>query len=237
MARLSVKGHKHSCMASVLPRYFLLKSRTFTRFLLVTFILFPILLTFPKLMSGQEDDTTFIFHGRVVDHSTNTGLFYVHIINLNRNRAILSDRNGFFRMEANLDDTIYFSHVGFKKRLFRVRESDRDTAPTMIYLTIDTIILKKFRLLAATREVQFRNDFISRPYVPDTLNPAFETFLKENHFPTAGTGSIVLPGPFTLIYENFNRNARLKRRIEKNRSKYYDQLPEEEKEKVLFRED
>jgi hypothetical protein len=186
---------------------------------------------------NEPYDTTTYLHGRIADYTTHSGLFQVHIINLSRNRATLSDRFGYFNLEAKLHDTIYLSHVGFKKRLYRVTEAELDSGGiATIYMYEDTIMLKKFRLLSATREVQFKSDFISRPFIPDTLNPAFEAFIKENYF-SAPHGGIVLPGPFTIIYENFNRSARLKRRIEKNREDYFENLPEEEKNKVLFFED
>jgi hypothetical protein len=186
---------------------------------------------------SEDDSTIVILSGKVVNSSNNNSLFHVHIINLSLNRATLSDRFGYFHLEARLDDTLYLSHVGFKKRLYRLTPDAFDSgAIATIQLYEDTVMLKKFRLLAATREVQFKTDFVNRQVVPDTLNPAFEAFIKENHF-TAPSYGIVLPGPFTVIYENFNKQARLKRRIERNRSEYYDNLPEEEKKKVLFFEE
>jgi len=182
-------------------------------------------------------ETIFMMNGKVVEQHSGNGLFHVHIINLSLNRATLSDRFGYFNIEAKLDDTVYFSHVGFKKRLVKITETETDSGAIFtVRMVQDTVMLRKFVLLSATREVQFKHDFITRKVVPDTLNPAFEAFMKENYF-SAPSGGIVLPGPFTLIYDNFNRSARLQRRIERNRALYYDNLPEEEKQKVLFHEE
>lgn len=181
-----------------------------------------------------ERDSAIYLSGKVVDNSTKNGLFHVHVINLSMNRATLSDRFGYFTVQAKNSDTLYFSHVGYKKRLYRLKTDDIDTTGILsINLYEDTIMLKKFRLLSATKQAQFKSDFVNRPFIPDTLNPAFEAFMKENYF-SAPMGGIVLPGPFTLIYENFNKSARLQRRIERNRAQYYDNLPEEEKRDVLF---
>jgi hypothetical protein len=192
---------------------------------------------------GQETvgpvlhDTIVFTHGEVTDHLTGRYMFHVHIINLSRNRAALSDRKGQFSLQVKAGDTIYFSHVGYKKRLVTVPDALHDTGFVFrVSMVQDTVILKQFRVLAASRQVQFKHDFITRQVIPDTLNPAFEAFVQENHF-HAPTGSIVLPGPFTLIYENFNKSARLQRRIERNRTRYYDNLPEEEKRKVLFHDE
>ncbi len=205
-----------------------------------TVTIFITINTFTAMSQGSEShssDTIIMISGKVVESHTGNGLFNVHIINLSRNRATLSDRFGYFALEAALYDTVYFSHVGFKKRLVRITPSELDSGAIItVNLYQDTVMLKRFRVLAASRQVQFRHDFITKPFVPDTLNPAFEAFMNENHF-SAPSGGIVLPGPFTLIYENFNKSARLQRRIERNRSLYYDNLPEEEKRKVLFYEE
>lgn len=185
-----------------------------------------------------QGDSTWMVRGRVVESISKSPLMQVHIINLSLNRATLSGREGEFILESRPGDTVYFSYVGYKKRLVGIKYADTDTGAVLqVILYEDTIMLKKFRVFAASVQVQFRSDFISRTVVPDTLNPAFEAFRQENHFSAPNTSGLVLPGPFTLIYENFNKRARLKRRIERNRSEYYENLPEEEKQKVLFNDD
>jgi len=214
-----------------------LSERLFCRFCTAV-VLFLFLLMMPSVaVFGQDTvvfppDTVVMVRGRVVEYAAGTPLFHVHIINLSRNRATLSDRDGYFRLACAAGDTVYFSHVGFKKRLIPAPVADTGGLFHVV-LYQDTIMLRSFRVLSASRQVQFRHDFITKQVIPDTLNPAFEAFIKENHF-SAPTGSIVIPGPFTLIYENFNKSARLQRRIERNRERYFDNLPEEEKRKVLF---
>ncbi len=194
------------------------------------------------LSYGQEiitpqGDTVHMLHGRVSGLTGILPMVQVHIINLSLNRATLTDRSGFFQIEAARNDTLYFSHIGFKKKLIRYLPEHRDSSGLLqVIMSEDTVVLKRYRVFAATRIVQFRSDFISREVVKDTLNPAFEAFLEENHF-VAPSAGIVLPGPFTLIYENFNKQARLKRKLERNRQEYYDNLSEEEKKKVLFHND
>lgn len=233
--------NRSSCMTKNTIRHGKLLIRGMP-FLMKLFLTFLFLISFSFLARSQirgelSPDTIIIVSGKVVESHTGNGLFHVHIINLSRNRATLSDRFGYFALEAALYDTVYFSHVGFKKRLVRITPAETDSGGIFtVYLYQDTVMLKRFRVLAASRQVQFKHDFITKPFVPDTLNPAFEAFMKENHF-SAPSGGIVLPGPFTLIYENFNKSARLQRRIERNRTIYYDNLPEEEKRKVLFHEE
>lgn len=205
-------------------------------------LIFTLFLFLSEVYAQTDNADTIIekipaIEGRVIDYSSKEGLFHVHIINLSRNRATLSDRTGHFYLQAKESDTIYLSHVGYKKRLYKV--SADDTVRSKVFtvnLYADTVMLQRFRLLSATREAQFRSDFVNRRVVRDTLNPAFEAFMKENHFSAPSPG-LVLPGPFTILYENFNKSARLQRRIERNREQYYDNLPEEEKKKILFHEE
>jgi hypothetical protein len=216
--------------------------RLFRGILPAVVLFFAVMMMPSELVFGQEvdtpaADTVVIVRGRVTEYTAGAPLFHVHIINLSRNRATLSDREGYFRLQCAAGDTVYFSHVGYKKRLVPVPRAIADTGYLFnVILYQDTIMLRSFRVLAASRQVQFRHDFITKQVVPDTLNPAFEAFMKENYF-SAPSGGIVLPGPFTLIYENFNKSARLQRRIERNRERYYENLPEEEKRKVLFHDE
>lgn len=209
---------------------------------ILAFLIFLMAFTFslPFQANAQwffdgHNDTIITIHATVTDYSSKRRLQGVHVINLSLNRATITNAAGLLRIEARHQDTLYLSHIGFKKRLYRLDLIARDTAKRFnITLYEDTVILKKYVLLGATRQAKFKSDFINRPFIPDTLNTAFKAFIEENHFKAPTTGGIVLPGPATLIYEHFNKEARLQRRIEKNRARYYDQLPEEEKKKVLF---
>lgn len=208
----------------------------------LTVVLLGVMLLAGVTAEAQEQHTDFqdtiqIVHGKVSAAAGILSLLQVHIINLSLNRATLSDRLGNFLIEANEGDTLYLSHVGFKKRLVQYSSRFRDTAGIYhVMMFEDTTVLKRYRVFAATRVVQFKSDFISKKVEEDTLNPAFEAFKEENYFKAPSAG-LVLPGPFTLIYENFNKHARLKKKLDRNRQEYYDNLSEEEKRKVLFFED
>lgn len=201
-----------------------------------------VLLLAGKAANAQEQnpefqDTIRLIQGKVISAGSILSLLQVHIINLSLNRATLSDRLGNFMIEAKEGDTLYLSHVGFKKRLVQYSSRFNDTAGIYhVVMFEDTTVLKRYRVFAATRLVQFKSDFISKKAEEDTLNPAFETFKEENYFKAPSAG-LVLPGPFTLIYENFNKHARLRKKLDRNRQEYYDNLSEEEKRKVLFYED
>lgn len=209
------------------------KADTLLRFYFISILI--IALSYPQLKAADttKTDSIFILNGRVFDPISDEGLFYAHILNLSYNSAAISDRHGNFRLRVRSYDTLYLSHVGFKKQIYYLGEVFQDTATYTINLYRDTVVLERFRLLAASKQVQFRTDFLNKRLQPDTLNPAFTEFIKETHF-SAPSGGIILPGPATMIYETFNRSARLKRKIEQNRARYFDNLPEEEKRKVLF---
>lgn len=224
------------------PDQFLQKIRHKALLILLSSLIFILSLSSSPVYAQSDNTDTIIekipiIEGRVIDFTTRDGLFQVHIINLSRNMATLSGRTGHFHLKAKESDTIYLSHVGFKKRLYRVTADDTVSSEAFtVFLYADTVMLQRFRLLSATREAQFRSDFVARQVVRDTLNPAFEAFMKESYFSAPSQG-LVLPGPFTVLYENFNKSARLQRRIERNRELYYENLPEEEKRKVLFHDE
>ncbi len=196
---------------------------------------FLLLTSIAMSVDAQEQrDSTFFIGGRIYDKNTGHSLTYAHIINLNLNAATVSNRQGFFILEASAYDTLYISHIGYKKRLFYTKSKSDSFFLYSIPLFTDTFMLKPYNVFGATPLAQFRSNFISHRLPKDTINPAFTRFVEEeNHFTTLET-SIVLPGPVTMLYNHFNRSARLKRKLEQNRAQYYDNLPEEERQKVIF---
>ncbi|MFL2600027.1 MAG: carboxypeptidase-like regulatory domain-containing protein [Flavobacteriaceae bacterium] len=63
---------------------------------------------------SQIDNSRFILKGIVENESNNDKMSGVHIINLNQVYGVITDSNGEFTIPVNINDTIYFSYIGFK---------------------------------------------------------------------------------------------------------------------------
>ncbi len=53
-------------------------------------------------------------NGKVQDAANDNPMSNVHIINVNSVKGVISDRNGNFEISAEVNDTLYFSFIGYK---------------------------------------------------------------------------------------------------------------------------
>ena len=79
-------------------------------------LLFVLFLGF--IVTAQEE--THIIKGTILNDATDAPLENVNIINLNKVKGAISDEKGDFRIEASVNDTLYFSYLGFKSLRVRI---------------------------------------------------------------------------------------------------------------------
>lgn len=70
------------------------------------------------------------FSGEVSDKN-GTKLPNVHIVDVNRKLATLTNREGAFLLDVNNNDTVRFSFMGFKTRLIVVQDLSPDSLRMM----------------------------------------------------------------------------------------------------------
>ena len=91
----------------------------------VLFILFFItLIGWSQETIINEKDSTIVassvINGKVLNSSNNVVLENVHVVNLNSVKGTLTNEDGNFIMKAKVNDTLYFSYLGFKSIRVRV---------------------------------------------------------------------------------------------------------------------
>ena len=98
---------------------------------------------------SQDITTTDIttIKGKVVNASNNVSLSNVHVVNLNSVKGTLTDEEGDFGIRASVNDTLYFSYLGFKSIRVRV---------TNDWLKFGEIRIKMTELSVALEEVVVR---------------------------------------------------------------------------------
>lgn len=79
------------------------------------FVCFFLLLS--SLSYSQEST---VVSGKVLNAANDIPIDNAHIINLNQVEGTVSDSEGNFTVKANVNDTLYFSHLGFKPIRVRV---------------------------------------------------------------------------------------------------------------------
>jgi len=91
----------------------------------VLFILFFITLIgwSQETIINEKDSTVVassVINGKVLNSSNNVVLENVHVVNLNSVKGTLTNEDGNFIMKAKVNDTLYFSYLGFKSIRVRV---------------------------------------------------------------------------------------------------------------------
>ena len=92
----------------------------------------------------------------------------VHIINLNKVVGVISNNEGLFEIEAELNDTLYFSYLGFKSIKLRVTNDLIKFKNSKIRLTelafaLEEVIVSPYRLTGYL-EIDAKNVPISKSY-------------------------------------------------------------------------
>lgn len=107
------------------------------------------LLLFSKVFSQEIQEEK--VHGNVFNAATNYVMDNVHVINLNQVIGTITDARGDFEITARVNDTLYFSFLGFKAVKVRVTNDMLKFRGTRIGMTelaytLEEVIIKPYRL-------------------------------------------------------------------------------------------
>jgi hypothetical protein len=95
-----------------------MKKHVFLIFFFITLIAWS-----QETVSNKKDSTVVkssVINGKVLNSSNNVVLENVHVVNLNSVKGTLTNEDGNFMMKAAVNDTLYFSYLGFKSIRVRV---------------------------------------------------------------------------------------------------------------------
>ena len=111
-------------------------------------IVYFLLLLTPILTYGQ--DNTFL-KGTVLNDATDKIIENVHIVNLNQVIGTITDKNGYFEVPVQVNDTIYFSYLGFKSLRVRVTNDilkfgDIKVKMTELGIALEQVVIRPVEL-------------------------------------------------------------------------------------------
>lgn len=137
-------------------------------------------------------------------------------VNISKNYGTFTDYSGDFTLILAKNDTLKVSMVGFKPFLYKIPEKLKGLNYSMkITLMADTLILQEteIRPYPATY-AEFRQEFVTmktpEEKIINDMNLPTEPFRKRYESPEGG---LLLPGPFSLLYDNFSKEAKQKKKM------------------------
>ncbi len=171
---------------------------------------------------AQEEDDNVVdkkVRALVTNAQTNEPLESVHVINLNQVVGTITDQKGIFAITAAVNDTLYFSFLGFKPQKVRVtndmfRFKDTQIALTELAYALEEVIVKPYQLTGYL-EIDVKNQAINNAYQYSIsgLNLGYEGGNKNPSAVTKVLGAIL--NPADLLRNLFGKKPNELRKLRK----------------------
>lgn len=179
-------------------------------FLIITLLTFGV--SFSQ-HSGEE------LKGSVVNTSDDSTIDNVHVLNLNQVIGTVTDENGEFIIPARVNDTLYFSYIGFKSIKVRVTNDMLKFQNTKIGLTelafaLEEVVVRPFQLTGFL-EIDAKNIPINQSarYSISGLNIGYEGGSRNPSAFSKIMGSIFNPADF--LHNLFGKKPQQMKKLRK----------------------
>lgn len=188
---------------------------------------------------GQETDVVkkskkHLLKGIIINGKSKRPLTNTHIINLNTVTGTISNSDGRFKTNVRVNDTLYFSYVGFQSIKLKItndllKGNDLEIAMYEMPIDLDEVLVKPYQLIGVL-EVDSKNvpiDQFSRIHI-NGLPQTFEVGAPTSNIFNKPTDIIFHPIDF--MYELFGKKPKQLRKLKKLRTE--DELRSMLEEKV-----
>ncbi|SFR31192.1 CarboxypepD_reg-like domain-containing protein [Robiginitalea myxolifaciens] len=157
------------------------------------------------------------FSARVINAQTQRPLESVHVVNLNQVVGTITDAQGEFTIRAAVNDTLFFSYLGFKTQKIRVTNDMFRFAETQVELTelayaLEEVIVQPYQLTGFL-DIDVRNLPMNNAYQYSIsgLPVSYEGGNKSPNAVTKVLGAIM--NPADLLRNLFGRHPRQMRKL------------------------
>ena len=180
-----------------------------------------ILLAFITAYNGISQDTEPAadqqFEAVVINAQTGESMESVHVVNLNQVVGTITGKDGGFSMKAAVNDTLYFSYLGFKSQKIRVTNDMFKFKNTKIALTelayaLEEVIVRPYQLTGYL-EIDVKNLPINTAYQYSIsgLSKSYEAGNKNPSAVTRVLGAIL--NPADLLRNLFGKKPNQMRKL------------------------
>jgi hypothetical protein len=180
-------------------------------------LLFIAFLIIPRLTQSQTES---IVKGKIIDGANDKPIENVNIVNLNQVNGTITNKLGEFEIEAQPNDTIHLSYLGYKSIKVRVTNDwinfgNRTTIKlTELALALEEVVVNKLKLTGYL-EIDIKQVPIQKNvrYSISGLNTGYESSPKSPTMVTKVLGAIFNPANF--LYNIFGKKSREMRNLRK----------------------
>ena len=148
----------------------------------------------------------------------------VHVLNLNKVLMSITDENGVFAIDAEIDDTLFLSYLGFKTIKIRVTNDlikfpKTEFKLTALALALEEVIVRPYQLTGYL-EIDAKNVPINRNQrysIPGLPTGGYEAGSRGPSAFSRVVGSIF--NPFDFLHNIFGKKPNELRKLKKMRKK------------------
>ncbi len=165
----------------------------------------------------DEAETKGEIEAVVVNAQTQIALESVHVVNLNQVVGTITDKDGKFTIRAAVNDTLYFSYLGFKSQKVRITNDmfkfkDTKVALTELAYALEEVIVRPYQLTGYL-EIDVKNLPINTAYQYSIsgLSKSYEAGNKNPSAVTKVLGAIL--NPADLLRNLFGKRPRQMRKL------------------------
>ena len=192
-------------------RHFIMK-----HFLLISAVIFLCSATL------HAQNRYFPLKGKVVSADSLSPIPNVHILSEVSYYGTTSDFNGRFSMLIRNNDTLRISSVGFITQHLPINHDSINADNYLIIMQRDTIMLQEIDVFPYldnhTVERIIRQIPIEEPFIIKGANENIGAILYQKPKKIPDDKGVL--SPIQTLYNRFNKKARFKRKLERNRKKY-----------------
>jgi hypothetical protein len=181
--------------------------------------LLTLLLLFFQGFAQEEEESPIEqeLKATVVNAQTNFPLESVHVINLNKVRGTITDRDGNFMVMASVNDTLYLTYLGFKPQKIKVTNDmfkfdNTRFALTELAYALEEVIVRPYQLTGYL-DIDVKNLPVNNAYQYSIsgLNKSYEAGSKSPSAVTKVLGAIL--NPADLLRNLFGKKPRQMRKL------------------------
>ncbi|WP_103072653.1 carboxypeptidase-like regulatory domain-containing protein [Aquimarina sediminis] len=168
---------------------------------------------------AQENESTDIISGKVLNAATDQILENVHVVNLSQVIGTITDKKGNFDIQAKINDTLYFSYIGYKPLQVRVTNDwikfgEVKIKMTELGIALEEVVVADVQLTGYleidAKRIPVYNNY---RYSISGLNTGYEGGSKQPGAVNKVLGAIFNPADF--LYNIFSKRSKELRKLRK----------------------
>ncbi|MBK9457476.1 MAG: carboxypeptidase-like regulatory domain-containing protein [Bacteroidetes bacterium] len=167
----------------------------------ITLLILLITIGFQTVSLAQNEEIIQL-SGIVTDAQTKFPVPYATVVVPSDYRGVNASEDGFFSIVVKRSDTLQFSAIGYKPKLFIVPDSGEDNIESIaVKLQSDTLSLDPFVIYPWPSKEDFRESFLAYKAIQEYTMGPIPGIKRPDQIDTVPKAPTLIKNPISFIYE------------------------------------